>query len=143
EFLFHLAFLATGAVLLAFWTARALEATGAPIGIVLGLVGAVVVAFLLVGNQLIDRWVLRPLTDIARSAESIATGEYQHRVPEDGPEEIVSLARALNHLTSQLLQNQDRLAENIRSLNETNRRLTEAQSDLVQAEKMASLGRLA
>src|SRR5690606_30783511 len=46
-------------------------------------------------------------------------------------------------LTDQLLQNQDRLAENVRSLDETNRRLTEAQSELVQSEKMASLGRLA
>src|SRR5690606_580272 len=57
--------------------------------------------------------------------------------------EIASVARALNHLTGQLLQNQQRLAENVRSLDETNLRLLETQRELVQAEKMASLGHLA
>jgi two-component system NtrC family sensor kinase len=143
EFLFNLAFLATAAVLLAFWTARVLENAGVPIGVVAVLVTAIVAAFILVGNSLIERWVLRPLAEIGRSAETIAAGRYEQRVPEDGPVEIVSLARALNHLTDQLLDNQDRLAENVRSLDETNQRLTEAYAELVHAEKMASLGRLA
>lgn len=49
----------------------------------------------------------------------------------------------MNELTNQLLRNQATLAENVRSLDETNQRLTEAQHELVQAEKMASLGHLA
>jgi C4-dicarboxylate-specific signal transduction histidine kinase len=57
--------------------------------------------------------------------------------------EIATLARAVNRLTDELLENQRRLAENVRSLDETNQMLNEAQRDLVQAEKMASIGRLA
>jgi two-component system, NtrC family, sensor kinase len=143
EFLFNLAFLAASAVLLALWMARALEAYGASTGVQLILVAVAVAAFVLVGNHLIERWVLRPLASIGRSAAAIASGEYERRVPEQGPEEIAKLARSLNQLTDQLLQNQDILAANVRSLDETNQRLTEAQRELVQAEKMASLGHLA
>lgn len=143
EFTFHLAFLAGGAVLIAFGTARALQQTGVPFAVVVLLVVASVAAFTLVGNYLLDRWVVRPLADIGGSAEAIAEGDFDRRVPENGPAEIVTLARALNHLTDQLLENQRRLAENVRSLDDTNRRLTETQRELVTAEKMASLGRLA
>jgi two-component system, NtrC family, sensor kinase len=143
EFLFNLAFLAASAVLLALWMARALEAYGASTGVQLILVAVAVAAFVLVGNHLIERWVLRPLASIGRSAAAIASGEYERRVPEQGPQEIAKLARSLNQLTDQLLQNQDILAANVRSLDETNQRLTEAQRELVQAEKMASLGHLA
>lgn len=143
ELLFNLAFLAAAALLLAFWVSRILERSGLATGVVVVLLGIAVVAFVLLGNYLIERQVLRPLAGIVNSAKSIAAGEFERRVPEEGPEEIAALARALNELTDQLLHNQDKLAENVRSLDETNQRLTEAYSDLVQAEKMASLGHLA
>ncbi|MEX2582602.1 MAG: ATP-binding protein [Gemmatimonadota bacterium] len=143
EFLFNLAFLAAATLLLALWTARALQRSGAAAVVVALLVAVAVLAFVLLGNHLIERWISRPLAEIGRSAEAIASGGYEQRVPEDGPAEIASLARALNLLTDQLLQNQERLAENVRSLDETNQRLTEAQRELIQAEKMASLGQLA
>lgn len=54
-----------------------------------------------------------------------------------------ALATALNGLTDQLLQNQAKLAHNVRSLDDTNRLLHETQRELVQSEKMASIGRLA
>jgi signal transduction histidine kinase len=45
-------------------------------------------------------------------------------------------------MTDQLLENQGRLAHNVHSLDETNRVLLATQRDLVQAEKLASIGRL-
>lgn len=143
EFLFNLAFLAAAALLLALAMARALQRSGLSVMIVALLIAASVLTFVLVGKYLLDKWILRPLTEIAASAEAIATGESEHRVSEDGPVEIASVARALNHLTEQLLQNQSRLAENIQSLDETNQQLLQTQRELVQAEKMASLGHLA
>src|SRR5690606_20723204 len=112
------------------------------VGLVLAVVAVAVVAFVLLGNYLLDRWVLRPLAGITESAERITRGEYETRVPEAGGTEIARVARALNSLTDELLQNQARLAENIQSLDDTNHRLTEAHRELVQAEKMASLGHL-
>lgn len=143
EFLYNFAFLAAAALLLALGAVRALQRSDSETSVVVLLVAAAVLAFVALGNYLVERWVLRPLSEIARSATAIAAGESEHRVPERGPVEIVTVAKALNRLTDQLLQNQERLAENVRSLDETNQRLTEAQHDLVQAEKMASLGHLA
>jgi two-component system, NtrC family, sensor kinase len=142
EFLVNLAVLAAAALLLTLWASRILSGSELPVA-ALAVVPAAVVVIVLLANYLVDRWVLRPLSAIARSADLIAAGEYEHRVPEEGPVEIASLGLALNELTDQLLLNQSRLAENVRSLDETNQRLTEAQRDLVQAEKMASLGQLA
>jgi two-component system, NtrC family, sensor kinase len=143
ELLFNLAFLSAGAVLIALWAARALQYSSASTAVQLLLVAVAVVAFVLLGNRLIDRWVLRPLAAIGRTASAIAAGEHEERVAEEGPQEIQELSRALNVLTDRLLQNQSVLAENIRSLDETNQRLLETQRELVQAEKMASLGHLA
>ncbi|MQA89886.1 MAG: HAMP domain-containing protein [Gemmatimonas sp.] len=143
EFLFYLAFLAAAALLLALFTARVLDRSVstalAPAGVVVG----VVVVFVLLVDNLLKRWMLKPLDRIGQSAEAIASGDYELRVPEEGPAEIASVARVLNLLTDQLLQNQGRLAENVRSLDETNQRLTDAHRELVQSEKLASLGQLA
>ncbi len=143
ELLFNLTFLAAAALILAFWVSHILQQWGLSLAFVILLLLAAVVLFVVLGNYLIEGWVLRPLAEMVTSAKSIAAGDVERRVPEEGPEEIAALARALNQLTDQLLQNQDRLAENIRSLDETNQRLSQAYSDLVQAEKMASLGHLA
>src|SRR5690606_30017201 len=89
------------------------------------------------------RLVLRPVEEAVQVAEAIAAGEYDRRVPEGKTREMAGLSRSLNRLTDELLQNQERLAENIRSLDETNRILNETQRELIQAEKMASIGRLA
>ncbi|HET8656381.1 MAG TPA: ATP-binding protein [Longimicrobiaceae bacterium] len=147
ELLFNLAFLAAAALLLALWTASIvrLEVFAFPQSLTLLVVLVVldVLVFVALGNHLIRRLVLRPLAETAEAAEAIAEGDYERRVPPGRTREVALLARSLNRLTDQLLQNQMRLAENVRSLDETNQRLTEAQRDLIQAEKMASIGRLA
>ncbi|MEX2572149.1 MAG: ATP-binding protein [Gemmatimonadota bacterium] len=143
EFLFNLAFLAAAALLLAFWTARALQRSEFSVFQLLLVVAIEVLVFVLLGNYLVKRWMLDPLAEIGRGAEAIAAGDYEQRVSEAGPAEIASVGRALNQLTDQLLENQERLAQNVRSLNDTNERLTEAQRELVQSEKLASLGHLA
>lgn len=147
EVLFNLAFLAFAAVVLALWTASVLDvaAMGArgALGAILLLAAADVAVFALLGSYLLGRLVVRPLSAAAAAATAIADGDYQRRVPEGGTREMDALAAALNRLTDQMLHNQTRLAENVRSLDETNRLLVATQSDLVQAEKLAGIGRLA
>lgn len=147
ELLFNLAFLAAAALFLALWTASIFQLFVLPLPAALALLGVLVVLDLLVfvalGSYLVDRLVLRPLASTTAAAEAIAAGDYERRVAEGHNLEVDTLARALNRLTGQLLENQRRLADNVRSLDETNRRLNEAQGELVQAEKLASIGRLA
>ncbi|HET7275754.1 MAG TPA: ATP-binding protein [Longimicrobiaceae bacterium] len=145
--LFNLAFLAIAALVLGLWTASVIRLTSVEyprsLGILVVLVLLDLLIFLALGNYLVDRLVLRPLSGIAAVAESIADGEYDRRAEEVGNVEMRALSASLNRLTNQLLQNQERLADNVSSLDETNRLLTETQRELVQSEKLASIGRLA
>ena len=144
ELLFNLSFLAFAALLLALWTATILRFAGPQPGFTLLLLLLLDVAvFVVLGRYLIDRQVIRPLRTAVATAEAIAGGEYGRRAPQGDTREIAQLNQALNAMTEQLLANQATLAENVRSLDETNRLLVATQRDLLQAEKMASIGRLA
>jgi signal transduction histidine kinase len=147
ELLSNLAFLAGAALLLGLWTASVFQLIGVPFGeslpLLVLLVALDVLIFVALGRYLIDRLVMRPLAETTAVAEAIAAGDYDRRAPEGNSREIDTLSRAVNRLTDDLLENQHRLAENVRSLDETNQMLNEAQRELVQAEKMASIGRLA
>ncbi|HEX7240051.1 MAG TPA: ATP-binding protein [Longimicrobiaceae bacterium] len=147
ELLFNLSFLALAAVVLALSAASVLEIT--PLGgrrhlwALAALVAVDVAVFAALVSHLVGRLVVRPLSGAAAAAVAIADGDYERRVAPGETREIDALAGALNRLTDQLLHNQTRLAENVRSLDETNRLLVATQRDLVQAEKLASIGRLA
>jgi two-component system NtrC family sensor kinase len=146
ELLFQLACLAAAAVLLALWTTFLLRLPffeRASLAWLFFFVAVDLLLFVLLGNYLLNRLVVRPLRQTATAAEIIAGGDYDQRVPPAAAREIDAVARAINRLTDQLLQNQARLAENVRSLDRTNLRLVDAQRDLVQAEKLAAIGRLA
>jgi two-component system, NtrC family, sensor kinase len=144
ELLFNLSFLAVAALLMALWTATVLRISGPrPTWVLLLLLGIDVAVFVVLGRYLIDRLVVGPLRTAVATAEAIAAGEYSRRAPEGETREIAALNQALNAMTDQLLDHQQTLADNVRSLDDTNRLLLATQRDLVQAEKMASIGRLA
>jgi two-component system NtrC family sensor kinase len=147
ELLFNLAVLSAATLLLALGAASVLRFSAVPparsTGVLVLLVVLDLAIFVALGTYLVHRLVLRPLAGATAVAEAIAGGDYERRVPPGQTREIAVLATTLNRLTDQLLQNQARLAENVRSLDETNRRLSDTQRELIQVEKMASLGRLA
>ena len=101
-----------------------------------------VAIFAVFGHFMVTRRVLEPIDRLVAGAESIARGELNARAPESETREMNRLAQALNNMAERLLSDQQKLADNIRSLEETNRLLTEARNAMVQAEKMASVGRL-
>lgn len=68
-----------------------------------GLVGLVVAVAL---SALIARSVARPLQQMAQAAEAVATGDYDQRVPEAGPDEVRTVAGAFNRMTRQVKASQ-------------------------------------
>jgi len=106
------------------------------------LVGDIAV-FALFGRWLVRSRLLRPLQEVMAEVEAIADGQYSRAVPAGGPDEVSRLADAVNRMAARLISHQEQLAANVRSLEETNRQLTDARDELVRAEKMASVGRLA
>ena len=77
------------------------------------------------------------------SSERISAGDDSVRLEVGGADELRRLSESVNRMADKLIRNQGLLAENIRSLDETNRQLMEARAELIHVEKMASAGRLA
>lgn len=147
ELLVSLAILFVGALLFATVGLLAvlpvLESPGEAIGYILVLLVCDLVILFFFGRSLLDRAVLRPIDAMVRDTERIAGGEYGHRVGRVESEEFQRLAASVNAMAERLIHDQELLAENIRSLDETNRELTEARDQIIRTEKLASVGRLA
>lgn len=120
-----------------------LETPGRAVSYLALLLVADVVVFAVFGRWLVRNRVLRPLDHMIAEVEAIAGGDYAREVPVDGPAELGRLAEAVDRMSERLIRHQEQLADNIRSLEQTNLELTEARDELVRAEKMASVGRLA
>lgn len=109
-------------------------------------IGTLLVADLLIfalfGHVLITKRVLGPIDHLVRGAELIATGDPVISLPPMETQEMSRLSDALNNMAHRLIADQEQLAANIRSLDETNRQLTDAHDAMVHSEKLASVGRL-
>ncbi len=117
-----------------------------PLALLLGVLGLVAIEsglILLAGVYLMQARLIKPLERMVEDSEAVAEGEYERRIEEVGPDEFQSLARSVNDMAGHLIHNQELLAENVRSLDGTNRELAAARQQLVQSERLASVGRLA
>jgi two-component system, OmpR family, sensor histidine kinase BaeS len=78
------------------------------VGAVFGVVLVLAAGLSLVLAVLLARHLSRPLERIGRASREIARGDYQARVPRQGPEEIISLADSFNQM-AESLEEQERL----------------------------------
>lgn len=102
-----------------------------------------IVIFAVFGRWLLQSRILFPLDRIVAEAEGIAGGDYARRIPAGETEEIGRLSASMNRMAERLINHQMELAQNIQSLERTNRELTAARDELIRAEKMSSLGQMA
>src|SRR5438445_4673052 len=124
ELLFNLAFLAAAALLLGVGTIL-VASTFAPeraFPLVLTIVALDVGIFIVFGHYVVTRHVLRPVERLMGVADAVASGDLGARAPEAETRDFATLAERLNRMTDHLL---------------------DAQSQLVHAEKLAGIGRLA
>jgi signal transduction histidine kinase len=125
ELLFNLAFLAAGALVLAVISAVLAPFLGrSALGFVLlvGLIAADIAVFLAFGRYLVSRLVTDPMERLVEATQAVAEGQLERRAPPAGTRELDRLADSVNRMTERLL---------------------DAQSALIHAEKLASVGRLA
>jgi signal transduction histidine kinase len=125
ELLLNIAVLAAGALVLAVLSALlAPMLGGGGLGALFlaGLVLADLVIFIAFGRYLVARLITRPIDELVAATSAVAAGELKRRAPEAMTRELDRLAESVNHMTDRLL---------------------DAQSALVRAEKLASVGRLA
>jgi signal transduction histidine kinase len=124
ELLFGLALLAAAALSLAVVAtllAQLLRPRFAVAALIL-LIAADVAVLFAFGRHLIERLVLGPLGTLTDAADEVASGNLAHVAPLAETREFTHLASRFNHMTE---------------------RLQDAQRQVVRAEKLASIGRLA
>ena len=105
------------------------------------LVGVLILIFF--GGKLLNRSVLGPIRQVVVDVTRIAGGEYHHRVGDASSRELQDISDAVNALSARLIHDQELLAENVRSLEATNRELVAASNQVVRSARLASVGTLA
>jgi two-component system NtrC family sensor kinase len=95
---------------------------------------------------ILNRFVLTPVSMISRGMRKVTAGDLGQRVCVSSPDEMGQLAEAFNTMTTELSSSRDKMAGWTKALEEGIARKTEelkrSQDKLIQAEKLASLGRL-
>ena len=113
---------------------------------VVTIVGAVLLAWLWVGRQLIDR-----IARLSGNMQTMASGNLEVEIDQSGADEVAHMATALEVFRKHALEVQrlnlvEKLAQELADKNETlertNLELVQAQNQIVMREKLAALGEL-
>lgn len=138
-----LLFLALFTIAVTVYIGLKLELPSQLLGVIVAavIVADILLAYLVADHQL-SRAVLKPVEEMVRGSERIASGDEEHRLSGSDTAELDRLATAVNTMAESLIQNQVELAHNVESLDATNRALSDARMRLVRSEKLASIGRL-
>lgn len=107
------------------------------------LVTADLVVLFLFGRALLRSTLLDPLDRVVEGTRQIADGEYHRRIDPPASKELRVLAGSVNALADRLIHDQELLARNVASLEETNRALMEARDEVARNARLASAGTLA
>jgi signal transduction histidine kinase len=65
----------------------------------------------LLGVALVQRWVVKPVTELRTAAGRIASGDFGHRVPVQGRDELAMLSSEVNHMAGMIWTMQEERVE--------------------------------
>lgn len=105
------------------------------------LINTVVLSF--IGLYRIFRIYLRPIDRIVRQADDYGRDEDFFFTFRQEDNELNRLSSALNRMLQRISEDKQKLQYTVASLERANRDLRRAQTEIIRAEKMASVGRLA
>ena len=120
-----------------------LRSTGEATVFILIIVAVDLVIVLTFGGWALKKNLLEPMDELVLGVKKIADGDYWHRLEIPLGLELRSITESVNAMADRLIAGQQVLAENIRSLDETNVKLVEAHNEVIQAARLASVGTLA
>ena len=96
-----------------------------------------------VGIYRISRLYLQPLARLAKRAEDYKEDDELIFAVRKEDNELNRLSKALNSMLKRISANKEKLRSTVSSLEEANLELKKAQREIIRAEKLASVGRLA
>jgi signal transduction histidine kinase len=91
----------------------------------------------------LTRAIVRPIEQLARAADRVATGGRDIDLPSSGAREIAELGSSVRSMTARLLKEEQALRSKVEELTTTTKRLGETREQLAGSERMASIGKLA
>ena len=100
-------------------------------------------ALLFVAYIVLTRTIVRPIEQLARAADKVATGARSLEGPHAGAREIAELGSSVRAMAGRLLSEEEKLRTKVNELTTTTKRLTETREQLEGSERMASVGKLA
>ncbi|MBI2001928.1 MAG: HAMP domain-containing protein [candidate division NC10 bacterium] len=108
--------------------------------------GTTIVLLAMILAGIVRRGVVRPVRELVEGTRRVAHGELTHRIPVRTVDEVGVLAASFNRMTEALGKAQAELDALVATLEqrveERTGELREAQAQLIQTEKLASLGKL-
>ncbi len=84
----------------------------------------------------LTRLIVKPIEALARATDRVASGARKLDAPTQGARELGLLSESVSAMTVRLIADEEKLRKKVEEL-------TEAQAQIVRAERMASVGRLA
>jgi signal transduction histidine kinase len=103
----------------------------------------VALALLVLAYFALTHLLVRPLDQLGRAAQSVASGARRFSLPEMRVRELGDLGASLHAMTHKLLSEEDALRRKIDEVEAATAQLKQAQADLLRSERLASVGRLA
>ena len=110
---------------------------------VLLLIVVLTLAAGLLGSWLISRSLARPVSQLTQAMSVVGAGQLDHPVTSESRDEIGELARAFAGMTDNLRQSRAEMIRLNRQLETKISQLQQTQAQLVQSEKLASIGEMA
>jgi two-component system NtrC family sensor kinase len=101
------------------------------------------IVLIVFGSFLLSRVLVKPLKDLVRLTQKISEGDFNQTIEVTSKNEIGQLITSFNRMTEQLKEKQENIERHLESLELANRKLKQAQEELVRTEKLASIGRFA
>jgi len=98
--------------------------------------------FTFIGFYRLSRIIVKPLQRLAKRAEEYREDDKMFFLYEKEDNDFSKLSKALNSMLKQIADDKERLQTTIMSLEKANIDLKQAQKEIIQAEKLASVGRL-
>jgi hypothetical protein len=120
-----------------------LDSPGLALLMLAGVVGAIFTVEWAVGSWLLRRRLAEPVDELIEDVKRIAAGDHRHRVRELPWSEFEAIRQSTNTMADRLVEGRAALAENVASLDRTNRKLVAARDQVLQSARLAAVGTLA
>lgn len=101
------------------------------------------IVLIVFGSFLLSRVLVKPLKDLVRLTQKVSEGDFNQTIEVTSTNEIGQLIRSFNRMTEQLKEKQKNIEMHLESLEMANKKLKQAQEELIRTEKLASIGRFA